>query len=273
MNCETYQDLVAAHVDGILTPTERQEVEGHLGLCTQCQRLFAEERHFHTAFAARRLIMSVPVEVEQRLRLALGAERVSPRLLWQRVGEWIGASRVFPRIGLGLVAAGLLLVLLLPRLFSPDQVPNLLPQAMDYYQAALEGQIALEYTTDDPHTLETAFNDSGQLNFRTHVIDFRPAGYQLRGGTIKQFQDHPAALTIYEGEDDPIVCMRQSGTTLSVPSGAERMNQNHYLYTQDGYTILLSQFPDHFCVLISRLSREAFLRYLALLPPTLAEQQ
>jgi len=167
---------------------------------------------------------------------------------------------------LGLAVAGLLIALLLPRLFPPVPGPALLSQAVDYYQAALRGQVALDYATDDPHALQAAFNDAGQLDFRTHVLDFRPAGYQLRGGTIQHVQDHPVALAVYEGEDDPIVCLRQSGAMPPVPAGAERMNQDHYLYTQAGYTILLSQFPDHRCVLIAHLSREAFLRYLALLP-------
>lgn len=266
MNCETYQNFVAAHIDGVLTSTERQEVEDHLGSCKQCQWLFAEERRFHAAFAARRLIVSVPAEVEQRLRLMLVAEQASQPASWRRIGEWLCAFGVFPRFAVGLAAVGLLITLLLPRLFPPAPVSDLLPQAVDYYQAAIEDQIALDHVTDDPRALETAFNDSGQLDFRTHVIDFRPAGYQLRGGTIKQFQDHPTALAVYEGDDDPIVCLRQGGTILPTPPGAERLNKDHYLYTRDGYTILLSQFPDHFCILISRLSREAFLRYLALLP-------
>ncbi|HEV8716553.1 MAG TPA: zf-HC2 domain-containing protein [Candidatus Binatia bacterium] len=266
MNCETYQDLVAAHVDGMLTPAERQEVEDHLGACEQCQRLFAEERRFHSAFAARRLIVPVPAEVEQRLHRALVAERGPQRPVWQRVRGRFGASRLSSRIAVGLAAAGLLLVLLLPWLFPPASVPDLLPQAIDYYQAAIEGRLALEYATDDPHALETAFNDSGQLDFRTRVIDFRPAGYRPRGGTIGRIQDHPVALAVYEGDDDPIVCLRQGGRMRSLPPGAEPLNKDHYLYTRAGYTVLLSQFSDHFCVLISRMSRETFLRYLALLP-------
>jgi anti-sigma factor RsiW len=266
MNCETYQELVAAHVDGVLSPAERQEAEAHLGTCAQCRRLFAEEQRFHAALAARRLLVPVPAEVEQRLHRALGAARGPQRPVWPRVRDWFGASRWSARVAVGLAAAGLLLALLLPRLFLPASGPDLLPQAMDYYQAATEGRLALEYATEDPHTLEVAFNGSGQLGFRMHVIDFRPAGYRLRGGTIQHVHDHPVALAVYEGADDPIVCLRQSGTLPPVPAGAERMNQDHYLYTQDGYTILLSQFPDHHCVLIAHLSREAFLRYLALLP-------
>ncbi len=237
MNCEAYQDLVAAHVDGVLTPAERQEAEAHLGTCEQCRQLFAEEQRFHAAFAARHLIVPVPAEVERQLRTALLAEDETQRPLWARLRAWLRASVLRPHYVLGLAVAGLLIALLLPRLFPPVPGPALLPQAVDYYQAALRGQVALDYATDE-----------------------------LRGGTIQHFQDHPTALTVYEGENDPIVCLRQRGALLPVPPGAERMTQNHYLYTQDGYTIVLSQFPDHFCILISRLSREAFLRYLALLP-------
>jgi anti-sigma factor RsiW len=266
MNCAAYQDLVAAHVDGVLTPAERQEAEAHLGTCELCRQLFAEEQGFHAAFAARHLVVPVPAEVERRLRTALLAENEARRPLWARLRTWLRASLLRPYYVLGLAVAGLLIALVLPRLFPPVPGPALLPQAVDYYQAARTGQVALDYATDDPHALQAAFNDSGQLDFRTHVLDFRPAGYQLRGGTIKHFRDHPTALTIYEGQNDPIVCLRQRGALLPVPPGAERMDQDHYLYTQDGYTIVLSQFPDHFCILISRLSREAFLHYLALLP-------
>ena len=266
MNCEAYQDLVAAHVDGVLTSAEHQEAEAHLRACEQCRQLFAEEQRFHAAFAARRLIVPVPAEVERRLRHALLAENEARHPLWDRLRAWLRASLLRPRFALGLAVAGLLIALLLPRLFRSAPVPDLLPQAVNYYQAAIEGQIALEYATDDPQALETAFNDSGQLGFRTHVIDFRPAGYRLRGGAIERVQDHPAALAIYEGDDDPIVCLRQGGTILPPPPGAERLNKDHYLYTQAGHTILLSLFPDHFCMLISRLPRETFLHYLALLP-------
>ncbi|MEW6297366.1 MAG: zf-HC2 domain-containing protein [Thermodesulfobacteriota bacterium] len=266
MNCETYQDLVAAHVDGVLTAAERQEVEAHLSTCAHCQRVFAEEKRFHAAFVARRLIVPVPAEVEQRLHSALCAESEVRPPVWKRLGSWLEASLPRARVVAGLAAAGLLLALLLPRLFSPDHVPDLLSHAVDYYQAATAGRTALTYATDDPHALETTLNNSGRLDFRTRVIDFRPAGYRLRGGAITRMQDHPAALTVYEGDDAPIICLRQGGKLPSIPPGAERLDNEHYLYTHAGHTVLLSQFPDHFCILISRLPREAFLRRLALLP-------
>src|SRR5262245_63272874 len=113
MNCEAYQDLVAAHVDGVLGPAERQEVEQHLTSCASCQRLFAEESRFRAAFAARRFIVPLPVEVEQRLRLALAAES-APIPSWR---ESLYDMLWQQRLAFGLAVAAFMLVLFLSRLF------------------------------------------------------------------------------------------------------------------------------------------------------------
>src|SRR2546426_11953093 len=112
MNCEAYQDLVAAHVDGVLTSAEHQEAEAHLRACEQCRQLFAEEQRFHAAFAARRLIVPVPAEVERRLRNALVAEIEELHHLWARLRAGLRAILLCPRFALGLVLARLVSQLL-----------------------------------------------------------------------------------------------------------------------------------------------------------------
>ena len=58
MNCEIYKDLVAAHVDGILSSNEHQDVEGHLGTCQECQLLFSQQQEFQKDFQAKALAKS-----------------------------------------------------------------------------------------------------------------------------------------------------------------------------------------------------------------------
>ncbi len=263
MNCEVYQDLVAAHVDEVLSSAERQEVEQHLASCASCQRLFAEESRFRTAFAARRLIVSVPAEVEQRLRVALAAESTPARSWWER------SSALFwqPRLAFGLAAATLVIALLLPRLFSSAPEPAWFPQVLDSYQAATEGRLSFTYHTDDPQALEAALNQSGQLDFVTHVLDLRPAGYRIEGGQMVWVKDHPVVVVLYQGEDGPIVCLRQRGMAPPMPLGSEG-RKGKYLYTRAGYTVSCMQFPGHFCLLITRLPREALMRRLAMVPTT-----
>jgi len=257
MNCETYQDLVAAHVDGMLSPLEKREVEQHLTTCPQCQRLFVEESRFHAAFVARRLIVPVPNEVEARLRTALGAA-VTPTLSWR---TRLFASLSQPRLAFGLVTAGLVIALLLSRLFFRDQEPAWFHQAVDAYQTTTEGHPSFTYQTDNPQELEHAFNSSGQLDFVTHVLDLQPAGYRIIGGYILHGQGHPVAIVLYRGKEGSIVCLRQRGTTPPMPTGSEGMKEQ-YLYTQAGYTFSFVQFADHFCTLITRLPREVFQQQL-----------
>ena len=267
MDCQTYQDLVAAHVDGVLTDEERQAVEIHLGLCEQCRHLFVEQQQFQAAFQAHQYIIPVPADVEQRLRIALAAERESERPVWERLREWSSTTSLVPRFALGLAAVGLLLALLLPRLFPTARAPDMLAQAVHSYEKVVEDRPTLDYPIDEPHKLQTVLNRSGQLDFVTHVLDLRPAGLQLRGGTIGRYEDRPVAMAIYDGEDGHVLCLRQHGRMPPLPPDAERV-QNSYLYTQSGHTIFFTQFPDHFCILVSNLSPEVFLRRLASLPPS-----
>ncbi|HEV8714330.1 MAG TPA: zf-HC2 domain-containing protein [Candidatus Binatia bacterium] len=257
MNCAAYQDLVAAHVDGVLSPAERQEVEQHLASCASCQQLFTEASHFHAAFAARRLIVSVPVEVEQRLRMALVAESTPIPSWWERLFALFWQ----PRLAFGLAAAVLLIALLWPRLFSSAPEPAWFTQALDSYHAATEGRLSFTYHTDNPQELEAAFNRSGQLDFFTQVLDLRSSGYQIEGGLVMQVKDRPIALVLYKGKDGPLVCLRQRGRVPPMPTGSEILN-GAYLYSHAGYTISLVQFPEHFCMVIAPLSQEDFRRRL-----------
>jgi hypothetical protein len=52
---------------------------------------------------------------------------------------------------------------------------------------------------------------------------------------------------------------------LCVPEGTEG-GSGHYWYTRNGYTAMFTQFPDHFCIMISQQPQELFLRRLAMVP-------
>ena len=296
MNCEIYKDLVAAHVDGILSSNEHQDVEGHLGTCQECQLLFSQQQEFQKDFQAKALaksfIVSVPVAVEQRLQAALVeemsvADQVSPSL-WQQMKDWFQTHSLPPRFSFGLAAMGLFLALVvpgLPQLFStgPSQdaqdtrdahltdsagpiepAANIVTQAVESYQELTERQQALAYTIQEPTALKTAFNRSGELDFVTHVVDFRQAGLQLRGGTIRHVENQPIAISIYGGDQEHIVCLRQHGQIPSDLAGGEWI-QGGYLYTSTGHSVFISQHTNHFCSLVSRLPRQEFLRRITTL--------
>ena len=292
MNCEIYPDLVAAHVDDVLSSDERRNVEEHLEACQECQLLFSQQQEFQKYFQAKALaksfIVPVPAAVDQRLQTALAEEmsvpvtdQVSPSFS-QHLKDWFQTPSFFPRFALGLAAASLLLAVLLPqlpKLFSTHQThiaplaelsdpveptASIVTQAVASYQELTETQAALVYTIQEPDALKTAFNRSGELDFVTHVLDFRQAGLQLRGGTIRQVKNHPVATSIYDEDQEHIVCLRQHGQIPSELTGGEWI-QGGYLYTSTDHSVFISQHTNHFCSLVSRLPRQEFLRRIAML--------
>jgi anti-sigma factor RsiW len=262
MTCEAYEDLVAAHVDGVLSSAETHEVTTHLASCTSCQRLFTEQSQFRHAFAARRLVVPIPPAVEQQLRQTLKAERLNGSTWWERL------STLFwqPRFAIGFAAAIILVAFLFPRFFPSTPEPGLFSQAVASYRRLADASAPLAYEATDPNQLAAAFNLSGQLDFVTQVTDFQPAGYQLRGGMVAKIANQPAAIAVYDRkEDDHIVCLRLGGKLPTMPPGAEFIH-NHHVYTHDGYTVVYSQFRRHYCVLVSRLPRDIFLQRLGMAP-------
>ncbi len=266
MTCDMYHDLVAAHVDDALTEAEAVEVRAHLHTCDHCCRLFEEETRFHAAFAARKLLVPVPINVERRLRQSLEAEGEARRSFWARLGAWFGAMPLFPRLAVGLAMAGIFIVILLPHVFRSAPAPDVFAHAVHYYQTVTEGVLPIEYTTEDPQGLQARFNTSGRLDFTTHVSDLRPAGYRLSGGRVVENAGHPLAVSLYEEKgEEPIICLRQRGLLPTLPQGTAGGN-GHYWYTSHGYTAMFTQFPDHFCIMISRQPQEIFLQRLAMTP-------
>jgi anti-sigma factor RsiW len=256
MTCDVYEDLAAAHVDGVLSPDEQQDVETHSATCARCRQLFTDQSRFHSQFSAQRLIVPVPAAAEQRLRIALAAEQTPPSSRWERFSAFFSPVR----FAVGFAVAGLLATVLVSRLFFSALPQNELMRAVEYYQATTAGRIALEYPIDEPQALAAALNRSGRLDFVTHVLDMRLRGYHIAGGHIVHTSGSPLALVLYNQEGGQhILCVRQRGTIPPMPAEG-RTTLKGYTYIHAGYQLRLFQKSDHFCILISPLRQAASLR-------------
>lgn len=262
MNCDTYQDLVAAHVDNALTPSEAGEAQAHMRDCDECRHLFADERQFRVAFAARRLIVPLPAAAEQRLHQALRTTTVPQPTMRERLRAWLEATPMFFRVASGVAIAGIILMLLLPSFQRATPPPAAFTRALHYYHEVTKTTPAVEYLTDNPQQLQARFNGSGRLDFTTQVSDVRPAGYRLIGGKVLNEAGQPLAVSLYEEDGkNPLVCLRQRGRLPSLPETAHD-GHGHYWLSAEGYTAMFTQFRDHFCVMISRQSKDTFVRRL-----------
>src|SRR5581483_6479243 len=218
MTCDAYRNLIAAHVDDNLTLIEREEAEEHLINCKNCLRLFADQQQFRQITRTWRGEASVPAYVEHRLRVAIEAGHSPLQNWWQELRAQF-ASLLQPAHG-GLAVAAV--VLLLMAVFPKDQVrpptkevrteaQTVLDAATAYYRAVRTGELPLAYATNNPRELEDALKASERLNFSLYVPDLRLAGYELNGGIVVNIDGKPTVITVYQGAEGQIVCLRQQG--------------------------------------------------------------
>lgn len=258
MTCEEYQDLVAAHVDGQLSSTEQHAVNGHLQSCDACRERFAQEQQFHRAFASRRFLLSPSPAVMETLTAALARE-APPLPSWRQrlFAHRLRLRSLFflPRFA---TVAAVTAALLVYWWFGMAQ-PDVLATAAEQYEIAATDQRVFTYVQSDPRKLEQSFNASGQLDFTTHVLDFRPFGYRIRGGNIIRLHGQPTTVTVYRSREADLICLRQRGTLPPLPPGALHIGRD-VVYAYKQYTVLVIQEAELFCMLVSPLPRAAFLQ-------------
>ncbi|HXZ86589.1 MAG TPA: zf-HC2 domain-containing protein [Myxococcota bacterium] len=110
MECQRNPETIAEFVDGELGPAERAELEAHLPGCAPCRERVAAERRLGELLAALPAI-EAPGDFEARFWARIGRERDAAPSLWDRL-----RGSIWPRVlTLGVAAAGLTLLLLLPR--------------------------------------------------------------------------------------------------------------------------------------------------------------
>lgn len=275
MTCETYRNYIAAHVDGSLAFAERQEVERHLTSCKDCSLLFADQQRFRQIARTWHWEVPIPLDVEHRLRMAIAAESSPLQQWWQQVRDQFASLLRSPQSAFVLVAAAvLLLTFVLPKdqgpsskspVRAPEQAKQteqaVLDAAAAYYRAVKTGELPLAYATNEPRELENALKASEHLNFSVYVPDLRPAGYVLNGGIVVQIGGKPAVITVYQGEEGQVLCLRQGGTMPPPPRGARQLREQEYLYAKPGQTALYKQLPGQFRVIVSGLPAETFLAH------------
>jgi anti-sigma factor RsiW len=249
---------MAAHVDGQLDAEEMQKVSQHLSFCVTCAYEFAEAQRFQHLFAAHRPLQTMPTAVEERLRAALLRELPQPPSPWQRLrARFPVITRPVVGLSVTAVAAVIFVVVAYPFLRHDEQ--SLLATVAEQYRIVAEDRRSFTYVMRDPRKLEQAFNDSGQLDFTTHVLDLRRTGYRIRGGNIIHLNGRPTAVTVYRSVEGDLLCLRQRGMLPPLPPGAERVGRD-YVYSYGQHTVVFVQEHGLFCILVSGLPRELFLR-------------
>jgi len=253
MHCADYSDLLAAHIDGSLTAGELESAEAHLATCPRCTQRLAEARAFRSAF--RRPARRTPEDVRQRVLAALDAEGEAER---PRIGPWPW----WLTWRLAVASAALALLALAGMLLTRSaHSPDMLAQVASEF-AAQRRHVRLEMLTDQPGVLRHHYQQTGLPLSGETVMDLKPLGFQLVGGSIATLGNTPSAMTLYQGSGGLILCYRFMAGEVRLPDGGEDIDGDIF-YTLGGVTICIYRDGDMYCLMATSMSRAELMKVLA----------
>ncbi len=254
MDCRTYQDLVAAHVDGVLEPQERIDADAHVRACPACAELRGANQRIRSIVRDHAPRHALPPEVRARIVQALDTAAQHDSAAAVPI-----ASRWRVRLVLaGAMAATLLLVIGNP--FRPS-TPDLLAVLVEDVRNANAGARLGDVRADSVDQLRDYYRSTGKFAFDQTVEDFSDMGLRPVSGALGDIGDVPTTLTVYEGPAGKVVCRRFLSGAIRLPPGGERVGEAT-VFTVGDVTVRVQRMGNVICILASAMSREDFVRTL-----------
>lgn len=185
-SCQDRTTALHALIDGELDALASVALEEHLRACSECRQELERLEQLRDLIRSADLRDPAPPHLQAQIAAMAGDSSarnpVPRRLLWP-VGLGSGA--------LGALAAGLVLLLVLPQFAQP----SLTDQLIDGHIRSLQANHLFDVATSDRHVVKPWFN--GRTDFAPAVFDFAPQGYPLVGGRLDVIDRHTVAVIVY----------------------------------------------------------------------------
>jgi anti-sigma factor RsiW len=176
MSCPTFESL-SAELDGELAELEAEAVRSHLGGCDKCRARRLELLVLQGAVRDASIASFESDELKRRLAATVRKRRRRSAL----------------RLALGLAAAAVLAVVLVPLMHSKDVVPELVG---DHLGTTVKGKEPFDVVSSDPNVVERWFD--GKLDFRLRIP--RGAAARLLGARLCNVGGRQFPLAAYDRE-------------------------------------------------------------------------
>ena len=249
MTCAEYRDLVAAHVDGRLSPDEERAVAAHVPTCVGCRIVYQRQLNAKQLLRQRSVRHAVPAAIKDQLLGGLQASEADQgeRWPWRRI------------VLVGALAAGLLMALVPLLRHRP---PSLLGTLAADVREVSASTAMLAMRTEKVPELRQYYRSTGQIDFERSADDFSPFGLWLVGGAIRPLEGVPTTFTVYDSALGKVVCRRFRVGAIALPEGGQRVGHDQ-IFAADGVTIVVMHLGDIICTLATNIPRDEFLRRLS----------
>lgn len=238
MNCRDYGELIAGHVDGVLSVQESREAESHIEQCATCHRIFAWETKAQKFMKPHLATVAPPSGAKERILDILNQKDRSREML-----SWLFFS---PRLAGSF--AFLMVVVLVTILWRNNSHEDLLSQAVAQHQ--IMTQKIIESPMSSPSRTARSF-------------DLKPWGYHLLTSKASEFHGFAGITSTYRNKKrDYVLAQEFEGGKLSSPAGAKSLQvagKTFVIHSKNGVNLIAWKERNLLCILASRVSMEELL--------------
>ncbi len=239
MGCQEYREIIAAHVDRVLSSEERLAVQIHLKQCSTCTQKFLWETEVKKVLKQKLTPIPARSGLKARLLDQLGENSKEGLFGWSHMPY-------------GFVAAfALLLIVAVPYLVWRGKVQeDIFTDAISQYRKVTQGMA------------DTAQADRS-LTPAARLLDLSPWGYRVLARQSQEVRGQEGRVFVYQGQGkEYLVAQEFDGVDFSSPSGAKTIqasSRTFVSYTQEGVNLIAWKEKDLLCILASTLPREKLL--------------
>jgi mycothiol system anti-sigma-R factor len=251
--CDEFAVTVLRYLDNDLEGQELEDFCSHLNSCENCQAHLGEEVALSKLLHRSRPLYSAPVQLRARISAATEHPSLStsPRGRSYELppealsgGLW-NICRRFPSLRV-LAPAALAIVLCLA--FVPDMVRNV--RAASYVDTAaaehrcyLDGSLPITFHSSSPELVTTWLTGKVPFDFHLPRAESTPQSkpvYRLIGASVVDYKGSPAALVMYETQNEKITLFAVSSKATVIAGGDEVRYGSlifHY-HTDSGFRVI-----------------------------------
>lgn len=242
MDCTQYQEIIAAHVDGVLDDKEKRSVELHLQFCPRCAQKFRWESSSKRSLKGK--LNAIPASGRLRERVVDQLERAAgvrrTRVLGQLPARY------------ALVAAGVVLLIgvIFIRSVQETKREEIFIDAVAHYHNVVRGAMAGSGAVVSP--TPTA-----------RLLDLSPWGYRALARQINNLGEYEGRLFVYQGPNrEYLLAQEFEGADFQPPRSARSVsatNRSLIVYSHDGVNLIAWKENNIFCMIASTLPTEKLL--------------
>ena len=249
--CDDYRFQILRYLDNSLQDGELADFRAHLEYCENCRTTVETERSLSQLLRRSRPLYSAPAALRARVAATV-EQRITAhatKSFWERVmgsrrSGWAPRRRVawLRLLAASLVAAAILLVFV-PNFVRRVRAANYVETAVATHRSYLDGNLTLELRSNSPEQVCTWLAGRVPFPFRLPMAQATrgslPA-YQLTGATLVKYRGNPAALVVYQKQNEKISLMVASADSAVVAGGEEvRSGKLTFHYrTDEGFNVV-----------------------------------